>query len=200
MFIYLLIVITLYVQGNTAQECNYNANKFTEISCSYMTSLEEIRNKINDTLNQYGPVERLIEYLELQNCELTNLTLYSLRFFPNLKEIYIIDSKISKLSCEEDLTTNSMNRGETTNDDEETNEFQGQTDESVTSNTHIRHLYTRTQTTHYITTTLQLSFEEMVAVVCPWPKEKQSGRLPATVGENEPPNDAAAGITRLGHR
>lgn len=115
MFVSLLILIIFYVQTNTAQECSYDPNKFTDITCSYMTSITEIQNTINATLNRYGPVERLITYLELQNCELSNLTLYSLRFLPNLEEIYVIDSKISKLLCDEDSISDSMKLGATTN-------------------------------------------------------------------------------------
>ncbi|KAF2888555.1 hypothetical protein ILUMI_17618 [Ignelater luminosus] len=62
---------------------------------------EEIREGINETLIRYGSLPRLIESLELQRCELSNLALHSLTsFLPNLKEIKAIQNSIEKLSAE----------------------------------------------------------------------------------------------------
>lgn len=69
-----------------------------------MVSGQQIRDEIEDTLDEYNSLPRLIEFLELKQCQLSNLTITSLRFLNNLKKLKVVDSNITKLSYEEDET------------------------------------------------------------------------------------------------
>lgn len=92
------------------QECIYDVNKFMEISCSNMTSMEQIIDRINTTVNQEGSLTRLIETVKLRYCELPELKINSFRFFSQLQNLEIIKSNISKLSSgEEVLNINETN-------------------------------------------------------------------------------------------
>ncbi|KAF2898926.1 hypothetical protein ILUMI_07249, partial [Ignelater luminosus] len=97
-FVVLSTVVILFTTECTMQECSFEPNKFTKIACFNASSIGEIENKINDTLNPYGPVNGLIKVLKLELCELLELTIDSLKFLPNLEEIIIINSNIMKIA------------------------------------------------------------------------------------------------------
>ncbi|KAF2886354.1 hypothetical protein ILUMI_19818, partial [Ignelater luminosus] len=98
MLVYLLIATLLYVREGNLQECRYSVYQQNLISCINMTTNEELRNQINDTLSPYGNVTRVIEILELTECVMLNFTINELRFLPQLQEIYIRNSIIRTLS------------------------------------------------------------------------------------------------------
>lgn len=98
MFVFRLVLIILCLRSYTLQKCDYDVDKFMEITCFDFTSTEEIKDKINSTLVRYASVARVIETLELKNCELWELRINSLRFLPELKHIKVSDSKIRLLS------------------------------------------------------------------------------------------------------
>lgn len=101
--IILLISITLLATQCTSQECFFDPNKYTEITCSDIETIEEVQDKVNETLNPYGPVERLLRVLELERCTLLNFTINSLSFLlPELEEIKISKSNVTRLAPEED--------------------------------------------------------------------------------------------------
>ncbi|KAF2902070.1 hypothetical protein ILUMI_04112, partial [Ignelater luminosus] len=98
MLLYMLIATLLYVREGNFQECRYSVYQQNLISCINITTHEELRNQINDTLSPYGNVTRVIEILELTQCDMLNLTINELRFLSQLQEIYIRNSSIRTLS------------------------------------------------------------------------------------------------------
>ncbi|KAF2902247.1 hypothetical protein ILUMI_03939, partial [Ignelater luminosus] len=98
MVLYLLIVTLLFVREGNLQECRYSVHQQNLISCSSMTTNEELRNHISDTLSPYGNVTWLIEILKLTQCDILNLTINELTFLSQLQRIDIRSSNISTLS------------------------------------------------------------------------------------------------------
>ncbi|KAF2899377.1 hypothetical protein ILUMI_06799, partial [Ignelater luminosus] len=103
LLIIVLISIASYITDCTSHNstCFYDPNTFTDIACSNIASIGQLQDKINDTLHPYGPVEELIKVLKLGRCILSNLTINSLRFLPNLEEITVSDSNITRIAYEE---------------------------------------------------------------------------------------------------
>ncbi|KAF2894233.1 hypothetical protein ILUMI_11940, partial [Ignelater luminosus] len=98
MELYLLIATLLCVKEGNLQECYYSVNQQNLISCSNITTNEELRNQINDTLAPYGNVTWVIEVLKLTRCDMLNLTINELTFLSQLQKIRISSSNISTLS------------------------------------------------------------------------------------------------------
>ncbi|KAF2899165.1 hypothetical protein ILUMI_07010, partial [Ignelater luminosus] len=99
MLLYLLIVISLCVREGNLQECYYNpVRDQTATLCTHITTNEELRNQINETLFPYGNITWIIERLELRDCDMLNLTINEWRFLPQLQEITIWESNIRTLS------------------------------------------------------------------------------------------------------
>lgn len=109
MSIFVFIQILLYLKGFTAQECHYDINRFTEIICSGMTSVEQLNDAINATLHKYHSGTIVIESLELTACKFADIAIESLLFLNQLQELKISDSNIRKLSSE-DATTSIIER------------------------------------------------------------------------------------------
>ncbi|KAF2903841.1 hypothetical protein ILUMI_02339 [Ignelater luminosus] len=92
------------------EECTYDRDKFMEIFCVNMTSTEQTVDKINTTVFEIGSLPRLIEYVDLQYCDLPYLTISSFRFLSQLQNLSIWYSSIKRLaSAEEPISTNEAN-------------------------------------------------------------------------------------------
>ncbi|KAF2886664.1 hypothetical protein ILUMI_19509 [Ignelater luminosus] len=99
MLLYLLIVISLCVRECNLQQCHYNVLRDQTVTvCTDITTNEELRNQLNETLSLYGNITWIIERLELKDCDMLNLTINELRFLSQLQEITILNSNISTLS------------------------------------------------------------------------------------------------------
>ncbi|KAF2897118.1 hypothetical protein ILUMI_09057, partial [Ignelater luminosus] len=99
MLLYLLIVISLCVREGYVQECHYLlVSDQTEISCTHITTNEELRNQIDETLFPYGNITWLINTLLLVDCDMLKLTINELRFLLQLQRINIVNSNINTLS------------------------------------------------------------------------------------------------------
>lgn len=90
------------------QVCDYDVTKFKEISCTLAKSNKEINDTVNATLAPYGPIEGLIEVLNLQQCMLLDFKIDAVKFLPNLKDLNVTDSNITKLSSTHSGGTNGM--------------------------------------------------------------------------------------------
>ncbi|KAF2903834.1 hypothetical protein ILUMI_02332 [Ignelater luminosus] len=99
-----MIILVLCMRECTTQMCHYEPNSFTEIKCSNMTSREQIRETIDDTLRSYGPVQELIQILELKDSKLSNFIVNQFRSLPNLEEIKLFRCDINTLSSENGTT------------------------------------------------------------------------------------------------
>lgn len=97
LFVILLISIVLCA----SQRCYYDVDKFKEVSCSDLMSIEKVMLEINDTLNAYGPIEKVIEILKLERCTLLDFAINTLGFLPRLEEIKIINSNVPRFAYEE---------------------------------------------------------------------------------------------------
>lgn len=94
----LLFISILCVQRSTPQACIYNVDQFERITC---TGTEKIRQEINETLEYYHSLPKLIEFVEFRDCNLLSLSIHSLtRFLPNLNELRVFYNNIKKLSTE----------------------------------------------------------------------------------------------------
>lgn len=96
-----MIAVIFCLRGCAGQTCDYDINKFMNITCYDIISFEEIKNNISTTLDEYHSAPWLITFLELKNCELPDLNMNTFRFLPELTQIHIINSNITKLSYEE---------------------------------------------------------------------------------------------------
>ncbi|KAF2880920.1 hypothetical protein ILUMI_25249 [Ignelater luminosus] len=103
MLTFMIILFILFMKGCVMQECYYDINEPTEVTCSDMKTIEQIKHTLNSTLEQYRSTERIIESLTLQRCRLLNLSIDSLGFLPKLNQLEIIDSYISELSSSEEV-------------------------------------------------------------------------------------------------
>ncbi|KAF2887928.1 hypothetical protein ILUMI_18245 [Ignelater luminosus] len=98
MLLYLLMVILLCVREGKLQECKYDVlRNQTATGCIHITTNDELRKQINDTLSPYGNITWIINKLFLTHCNMLNLAVDELRFLSQLKEILIVDSNIRTL-------------------------------------------------------------------------------------------------------
>lgn len=105
----LLLISLLFFNGCTMQDCTYNVDKFMELVCFKMTSVEQLIDKINTTVIGQNSLPHLIKFLQLLECEFSNLTINSLRFLSELDEVRIDNSIIKRLaSAEEPNEKNGM--------------------------------------------------------------------------------------------
>ncbi|KAF2888081.1 hypothetical protein ILUMI_18092 [Ignelater luminosus] len=101
MLLYLITVISLFVREGYVQECHYNVVYRQNVTvCTNITTHEQLRNQVNETLSPYGNITWIIDRLILVDCDMLNLTINELRFLSQLKEVHIWNSNINTLSFE----------------------------------------------------------------------------------------------------
>ncbi|KAF2886069.1 hypothetical protein ILUMI_20104, partial [Ignelater luminosus] len=110
MFPFLLISILACASSCIAQSTDYDINEFQKITCFSMMSVKQIRDGISSTLMQHNSIPRVIEFLEIDQWDLSHFSIASLKFLlPELKQITTYNSNIKKLSYDEEANELYMN-------------------------------------------------------------------------------------------